>query len=62
VTKAPSTTTSAAIIERCCEDGLILMRASTGANVIRPLMPLVVTDEQLEKGLAILEGAIAETS
>jgi len=38
------------------------MRAGSGANIIRTLMPPVITAEQLEEGLAILESAIAETS
>jgi 4-aminobutyrate aminotransferase/(S)-3-amino-2-methylpropionate transaminase len=29
-------------------------------NVIRTLMPLVITDEQLEKGMQILEESISE--
>jgi 4-aminobutyrate aminotransferase/(S)-3-amino-2-methylpropionate transaminase len=31
-------------------------------NVIRTLMPLVITDEQLEKGMQILEEGLAELS
>ena len=38
------------------------MRVDARADVIRTLVPLVVTDEQLEEVLAILESAIAETS
>jgi 4-aminobutyrate aminotransferase/(S)-3-amino-2-methylpropionate transaminase len=39
------------------EQGLIIMTAS--GNVIRTLMPLVITDEQLERALTILQKAVA---
>jgi 4-aminobutyrate aminotransferase/(S)-3-amino-2-methylpropionate transaminase len=32
------------------------------SNVIRTLMPLVITDEQLERGLAIMEEGLAGLS
>lgn len=47
------------IIKRCAERGLILISAGTFKNVIRVLAPLVITDEQLEMGLDILEQEIA---
>jgi 4-aminobutyrate aminotransferase/(S)-3-amino-2-methylpropionate transaminase len=40
------------------EHGLILFSAGTYGNVIRLLVPLVVTDEQLEEGLDVLQAAI----
>ncbi len=49
-----------AIVKRCYEKGLILLTAGGYGNVIRHLVPLVVTDEQLEKGLRILDEAMAE--
>jgi 4-aminobutyrate aminotransferase/(S)-3-amino-2-methylpropionate transaminase len=58
-TKEPAREETAAIIKSCYENGLILMRAGAGANVVRTLMPLVITDEQLEEGLSILERALA---
>jgi 4-aminobutyrate aminotransferase/(S)-3-amino-2-methylpropionate transaminase len=39
---------------------LILLTAGGFGNVIRHLVPLVVTDDQLGKGLKILEEAMAE--
>jgi 4-aminobutyrate aminotransferase/(S)-3-amino-2-methylpropionate transaminase len=38
---------------------LLLLSCGSYGNVIRVLMPLVITDEQLERGLAILEEALA---
>jgi len=40
------------------EHGLILFAAGTYGNVIRLLVPLVVTDDQLDDGLDVLEAAI----
>jgi 4-aminobutyrate aminotransferase/(S)-3-amino-2-methylpropionate transaminase len=42
----------------CYENGLIILVCGIKGNVIRVLTPLVVTDEQLEKGLAIMEAGI----
>lgn len=46
------------IIKACAEAGLILISAGTFKNVLRILCPLVITNEQLQKGLAILEEQI----
>lgn len=46
------------IVKGCAAEGLILLSAGTFKNVIRILSPLVITDEQLERGLDILEGQI----
>jgi 4-aminobutyrate aminotransferase/(S)-3-amino-2-methylpropionate transaminase len=46
------------IVSGCAEKGLILLSAGTYKNVIRILSPLVITEEQLEKGLSILENEI----
>lgn len=48
------------IVKRCYEKGLIMLTAGGFSQVIRHLVPLVVTDEQLEKGLRILDEAMAE--
>ena len=46
---------------RYCRDrGLVLLTCGRHGNVIRELMPLVITDEQLEKGLGILEAGRAQ--
>ena len=46
------------IVKGCAAEGLILLSAGTFKNVIRILSPLVITDEQLNKGLDILEEQI----
>ncbi|MDD5627716.1 MAG: 4-aminobutyrate--2-oxoglutarate transaminase [Elusimicrobia bacterium] len=56
--KEPDQEAVAAVIRHCTERGLILMSAGTYGNVIRLLMPLVITDAQLEEGLAVLESGL----
>ncbi|HWI48043.1 MAG TPA: aminotransferase class III-fold pyridoxal phosphate-dependent enzyme, partial [Rummeliibacillus sp.] len=43
------------------QHGLLLLTAGIKGNVIRFLPPLVITDEELEKGFAILEDAFANS-
>lgn len=46
------------IVKGCSDRGLILLSAGTFKNVVRILSPLVITDEQLNTGLNILEEVI----
>jgi 4-aminobutyrate aminotransferase/(S)-3-amino-2-methylpropionate transaminase len=59
-TLKPNGDLTKAIVTRCFEKGLIILTAGSYSNVIRSLVPLVVTDEQLDRGLKILDEAIAE--
>jgi len=43
----------------CYEHGLITISAGSYGNVIRVLMPLVISDEQMKEGLDVLEAALA---
>lgn len=54
----PLTELCANIVKGCAQEGLILLSAGTYKNVIRILGPLVITDEQLNQGLDILENQI----
>jgi 4-aminobutyrate aminotransferase/(S)-3-amino-2-methylpropionate transaminase len=54
VTKEPATDEAKALVKTCFEKGLLLLSCGTFGNVIRTLMPLTITDDQLERGLAIL--------
>jgi 4-aminobutyrate aminotransferase/(S)-3-amino-2-methylpropionate transaminase len=56
----PNAGLTKAIVKRCYEKGLIMLTAGGFGNVIRHLVPLVVTDEQLERGFQTLEEAMAE--
>ncbi|MEZ4777256.1 MAG: aminotransferase class III-fold pyridoxal phosphate-dependent enzyme [Bacteroidia bacterium] len=46
------------VVMGCAAHGLVLLNAGTFKNIIRILCPLVITDEQLIKGLDILEEEI----
>jgi 4-aminobutyrate aminotransferase / (S)-3-amino-2-methylpropionate transaminase / 5-aminovalerate transaminase len=50
------------ILQYCHEHGLILLSAGSYGNVIRVLVPLVVTDEQFDEGMGVLEDAFAVVS
>jgi 4-aminobutyrate aminotransferase/(S)-3-amino-2-methylpropionate transaminase len=56
----PNPDLTKAVVTRCYEKGLILLTAGGFGNVIRHLVPLIVTDKQREKGLDILAEALAE--
>ena len=58
--KKPAGDEAAELVKRCCEKGLIVIRCGPYHNVIRILMPLVITDDQLEDGFAILEDRLRE--
>ena len=47
------------LVGRCFEKGLIILACGNFGNVIRTLMPFVITDEQLKKGLAIMEDGLS---
>jgi 4-aminobutyrate aminotransferase/(S)-3-amino-2-methylpropionate transaminase len=59
-TKEPATAFTKKLIDLCREKGLLMISAGTYSNIIRPLMPLVVTDQQLEEGLSIIEEGLSE--
>jgi len=56
-TREPADSETKAIAKYCYEHGLITVTAGTFNNVIRILVPLVVTDEQFEEGLGVIEAA-----
>jgi 4-aminobutyrate aminotransferase/(S)-3-amino-2-methylpropionate transaminase len=47
------------LIAACAENGLILISAGTNKNVVRVLCPLVISDDDLETGLTIIEAQLA---
>ncbi|MDI6825290.1 MAG: aminotransferase class III-fold pyridoxal phosphate-dependent enzyme, partial [Bacillota bacterium] len=58
-TKDPATAETAVIIQHAYEHGLILLKAGRYGNVLRFLPPLVITDDQLDEALAVLEQAVS---
>jgi 4-aminobutyrate aminotransferase/(S)-3-amino-2-methylpropionate transaminase len=59
-TKEPAAALTKQLVARCREKGLLMIAAGTYSNIIRPLMPLVITDEQLERGLSIMDESLSE--
>jgi 4-aminobutyrate aminotransferase/(S)-3-amino-2-methylpropionate transaminase len=59
-TKQPAPDETLAIIKAASRRGVIAMRAGLFTNCIRFLPPLVITDEQLREGLAVVEQALTE--
>ncbi|HEB32477.1 MAG TPA: aminotransferase class III-fold pyridoxal phosphate-dependent enzyme, partial [Spirochaetes bacterium] len=57
-TKEPAADETKVIIKECYEKGLVLLNAGLYSNVLRILVPLVVTKEQLESGLDIIERTV----
>ena len=47
-----------AVVKYCAEHGLLTMRAGLYANCLRLLMPLTLTDDQLQEGLDVLEDGL----
>jgi len=61
-TREPASELAAKLIGACLQRGLILLKSGAGNNVIRTLMPLVITDEQLEEALDIFSLCLAEVT
>jgi 4-aminobutyrate aminotransferase / (S)-3-amino-2-methylpropionate transaminase / 5-aminovalerate transaminase len=50
------------VLRHCYQHGLIVLSAGSYGNVVRLLVPLVITDEQFDEGLNVLEGALAKVA
>ena len=58
-TKEPATKETTLVRKKCYENGLITLGAGIHHNVVRILVPLVVTNEELDEGLSILGEALS---
>ena len=56
----PNAAAVASVVAKARDKGLILLSCGTYGNVLRVLVPLTSPDEQLDKGLAIIEECFAE--
>ncbi len=61
-TKEPAKELTGKVVKYCLEQGVMLISAGIFSNVIRLLIPLVVTDEQLDHGLTVLEQSILKAA
>ncbi|TMW73513.1 4-aminobutyrate--2-oxoglutarate transaminase [Alteribacter natronophilus] len=58
--KTPDKPLTQRIIQGCIENGLLIMGAGLYGNVLRILSPLVITDDELEEGLTIMENVMTQ--
>ncbi len=58
-TKEPAPGLAAEVIRAAFERGLLLLKAGVGLNCIRVLVPLVISDGELEEALSVWEEALA---
>ena len=56
--RLPAADETKQIVQDCYEHGLIILPAGSYSNVIRALMPLVITDAQMDEALVVLESAL----
>ena len=61
-TREPADEETKQVSQYCYEHGLVILTAGSYSNVIRLLMPLVVTDAQMEEAMDVLEGALAHVA
>lgn len=59
-TKEPNGELVSAMVQACVQRGLMIEPAGRWGQVVRFLAPLVITDEQLEKGLDLFEESLVE--
>jgi 4-aminobutyrate aminotransferase / (S)-3-amino-2-methylpropionate transaminase / 5-aminovalerate transaminase len=50
---------AARVVDQAAKDGVLVLTAGLHGNVIRTLMPLVMTDAELDEALDVLEAALA---
>jgi 4-aminobutyrate aminotransferase / (S)-3-amino-2-methylpropionate transaminase / 5-aminovalerate transaminase len=60
--REPDKERAAKVAEKSLQSGLMLLTAGQRGNVLRTLMPLPITDDELAEGLSILARAINETA
>lgn len=61
-TKEPATKETGELLHRAMEHGVLALSAGVLGNVVRILAPLVITDEQADEALDVLEAALAEVA
>ena len=60
--KTPAPDKTKELVKYCFDRNLIILACGTFGNVIRFLMPLVITDEQLNQGMEILDNGLTAVS
>jgi 4-aminobutyrate aminotransferase / (S)-3-amino-2-methylpropionate transaminase / 5-aminovalerate transaminase len=60
-TKAPAAELASQVVEQAAERGLLLLKSGIYSNCIRVLVPLVITDAELDEALGVWEQALEAT-
>jgi len=50
------------VAQACLEEGVLVITAGPAGNVLRILSPLVITDEELDRGLGVMEDVVLRLS
>jgi 4-aminobutyrate aminotransferase/(S)-3-amino-2-methylpropionate transaminase len=58
-TKEPAPDVAWAVIEEAFRNGLLLIKSGTDGNCIRVLVPLSISDAELDEALGVWEDALA---
>jgi 4-aminobutyrate aminotransferase/(S)-3-amino-2-methylpropionate transaminase len=58
-TRTPAPELARAVIDKALARGLLLISCGVHSNCIRELVPLVITDAELDEALAVWEEALA---
>jgi len=61
-TREPADALTNGVLRYCHQHGLVLLKAGLYDNVIRLLFPLVITEQELDRGLDILEAALVSVN
>ena len=61
-TRQPADEETKQVSQYCYEHGLVTISAGSYSNVIRLLMPLVITDAQMDEAMDVLEAALAHVA
>jgi len=56
--REPATEETKQVVQYCYEHGVIILSSGSYSNVIRLLMPLVITNEQMSEALDVVEDAL----
>jgi 4-aminobutyrate aminotransferase/(S)-3-amino-2-methylpropionate transaminase len=59
-TKEPFREAAAQLARHCYEHGVIVLTAGTYGNVMRLLVPLVITPDELKEGLGVMEAGLSK--
>ena len=57
-TKEPDKASANALAKYCYEHGVVVLGAGTHGNVLRFAVPLVISDDELDEGLTVIEDGI----